>query len=80
MANSVDPDQLASKKELIWIYTVCKGRLCRGSAGQWLIKFPLSLQVFTAIIMISFTAGIHHTGTTKGRPLGSLSQTFHIQS
>ena len=79
MANSVDPDQLASKKPLIWIYTVCKGRVYPRSAEQGLIKFPLSLQVFTAI-MISFTAGIHHTGATKGRPLGSLSQTFHIQS
>ena len=31
MANSVDPDQLAS--ELIWIYTVCKGQVNMGSAG-----------------------------------------------
>ena len=30
MTNSVDSDQLAS---LIWIYTVCKGSACRGSAG-----------------------------------------------
>ena len=28
MANSADPDQL------IWIYTVCKGRVYQGSAGQ----------------------------------------------
>ena len=33
MANSADPDQLAS---LIWIYTVCKGRVYPGSAGQGL--------------------------------------------
>ena len=31
MANSADSDQLAS--ELIWIYTVCKGRVYPGSAG-----------------------------------------------
>ena len=33
MANSADPDQLAS---LIWSYTVCKGRVYAGSAGQGL--------------------------------------------
>ena len=32
MANSTDPDQLAS--ELIWIYTVCKGSAYLGSAEQ----------------------------------------------
>ena len=38
MPNSADPDQLASS-ELIWIYTVCKGRVYTGSAGQGLILF-----------------------------------------
>ena len=33
MANSADPDQLASSSQLIWIYTVCKGRVYQGSAG-----------------------------------------------
>ena len=32
MANSTDPDQLASEQP-IWIYTVCKGRVYPGSAG-----------------------------------------------
>ena len=32
MANSADPDQFRS--QLIWIYTVCKGRVYPGSAGQ----------------------------------------------
>ena len=32
MANSADPDQL------IWIYTVCKGRANPGSAGHGLKK------------------------------------------
>ena len=32
MTYSADPDQLASS-ELIWIYTVCKGRVYPGSAG-----------------------------------------------
>ena len=32
MANSADPDQL----QLIWIYTVCKGWVYPGSAGQGL--------------------------------------------
>ena len=27
MANSADPDQLASSEANIWIYTVCKGRV-----------------------------------------------------
>ena len=34
MANSVDPDQFRS--QLIWICTVCKGRLYPGSTGQGL--------------------------------------------
>ena len=48
MANSADQDQLASS-ELTWIYTVCKGRVDPGSAGQELKKsinsfFFISLQ------------------------------------
>ena len=35
MANSADPDQLASS--LIWIDTICKGRVYPGSAGQELM-------------------------------------------
>ena len=38
MANSADPDQLASS-DLIWIYTVCKGRVYPGSAGQGLTMY-----------------------------------------
>ena len=34
MANSADPDQFRS--QLIWIYTVCKGKVYPGSAGQGL--------------------------------------------
>ena len=37
MANSIDPDQLASEDANIWIYTVCKGRVYPGSAGQGLM-------------------------------------------
>ena len=40
MANSADPDQLASEKllrsQLVWICTVCKGMVYLGSAGQGL--------------------------------------------
>ena len=36
MANSADPDQLAEANQLIWIYTVCKGRIYPSSAGQGL--------------------------------------------
>ena len=40
MANSADPDQLASN-QLIWIYTVCKCRAHPGSAGSGLkMKSP----------------------------------------
>ena len=35
MANSGDPDQLASE-QLIWIYIVCKWKVYPGSAGQGL--------------------------------------------
>ena len=39
MANSADPDQC----QVIWIYTVCKGRVYPGSAGQGLsIKLNIS--------------------------------------
>ena len=36
MANSADPDQ----SQLIWIYTVCKGRVYSGSGGQGLKNAP----------------------------------------
>ena len=36
MASSADSDQLASSSQLIWIYTVCKGRVYLGSTGQGL--------------------------------------------
>ena len=42
MANSADPDQLASRSQLIWISTVCKGRVYLGSAGQGLSLTILS--------------------------------------
>ena len=41
MTNSADPDQLSVgffRSQLIWIYTVCKGRVHLGSAGQGLIN------------------------------------------
>ena len=38
MADSADPDQLASSEANIWMYTVCKGRLYPGSAGLGLNK------------------------------------------
>ena len=37
MANSANPGQLASS-ELVWIYTVSKGRVYPGSAGQGFIN------------------------------------------
>ena len=39
MVNSADPDQLASSD----FYTVCKGRICPGSAEQRLIQVTLYL-------------------------------------
>ena len=36
MTNSVDSDQLASSEANTWIYTVCKGTVYPGSAGQGL--------------------------------------------
>ena len=48
MANSADPDQLASG-QLVWIYTVCKGRVYLGSAGQGLTrtqKTPVHREAF----------------------------------
>ena len=45
MANNADPDQLAFRSQLIWIYTVCKGRVYPGSAGQGL-KLLWTYQIF----------------------------------
>ena len=39
MASSADPDQLAFLSQLIWIYTVYKGSVYSGSAGQGLTFF-----------------------------------------
>ena len=52
MANSVDPDQLAS---LIWIYTVCKckGRVYPCSAGQGLMML---MQYLFLIVFIKVYA------------------------
>ena len=36
MKNSADPDQFASSSQLIWIYTVFKGKVYPDSAGQGL--------------------------------------------
>ena len=44
MAKSADPDQLASS-ELIWTYTVCKGKVYPGSAGLGL-KYWLFFSCF----------------------------------
>ena len=50
MANSVDPDQLASsevgffRSQLIWIYTVCKGRVFPVPAGEGLKYFSWILE------------------------------------
>ena len=42
MTDSADPDPLVSRNQLIWIYSVCKGRIYPGSAGQGLIFFIIS--------------------------------------
>ena len=56
MANSADPDQLASsarsRSQLIWIYTVCKGREYPGSAGQGL-KPPLMVLLLSSPVWYS---------------------------
>ena len=36
MVNSTDPDQLASSEDIYTVYTVCKGRVYPGLAGQGL--------------------------------------------
>ena len=48
MTNSAGPDQLAySEAKLIWNYTVFKGRVYLGSAGQGLIKLLMLIWVYT---------------------------------
>ena len=56
MANSADPDLLASevgffRSQLIWIYTACKGRIYPGSAGQGLI-FNSSCITVVAVVNV----------------------------
>ena len=50
MANSAESDQLASRSQLIWIFTVCKDRVYPGSAGQGLkvavSMIPLTFEPF----------------------------------
>ena len=50
MANSADPDQLASS--LIWIYNVCKCRVYPGSAGPGL-KYDQVDKVFFCFVFSS---------------------------
>ena len=56
--NSADSDQLAFfKSQLIWMYTVCKGRACPGSAGPQLkcfLKYDCTIDRH-ASIQVSYT-------------------------
>ena len=64
MANSEDPDQ-------IWICTVCKGRVCLGSAGQGLsakilLCLPLLMAFQTKMVnIISLYLFIWHTSSAE---------------
>ena len=54
MANSADPDQLASSRsQLIWIYTVCKDRVYPGSEGQGLRSTLYALHSLKFIIHLA---------------------------
>ena len=47
MANSVDPDHVGFfRSQLIWIYTVCKGKAYPGSSGQGLIISQINIVLF----------------------------------
>ena len=50
MANSADPDQL--QKPTIWIFTICKGRVYPGSAGQELTKKEEEERVIAVIAIV----------------------------
>ena len=60
MANSADPDQLASSGKFSTLYfqfyTVCKGRVYLGSAGQGLSFLQQALKCYTCTIKPVTTA------------------------
>ena len=61
MANSADPDQL------IWIYTVCKGRVYPGSAEQGLIGSPDKMLAIIKDIFCYFCSRTYLVGTHWNR-------------
>ena len=52
ITNSADPDQW-----LIWVYTLCKGRVYPGSAGQGLRKSP-NFSTSLIVILHAYTTGL----------------------
>ena len=74
MANSADPDHLASSSQLIWIYTVCKGSTYPGSAGQGLIfVFFCSYPRCTSCL-----SELSHTLAVQSPSSVSSSASFHL--
>ena len=70
---SVDPSQLAS----IWIYTVCKGRVYLGSAGQALMS-PNCEKMTQCIIYIYMWKGAKVGKEDFAQP--TLLQLHHIDT
>ena len=76
------------RSQLIWIYTVCKGRVHPSSAGQGLIFFLISqrkhkLWVFIRSALLMNTHNIHFHGRNKKNNCMSnedLDQTISVHS
>ena len=69
MANSADPDQLLLRSQLIWIYTVCKDRVYKGSAG-------LGLTLSLAYDWLSLFMATNMNGGENHRHMASNWQVF----
>ena len=67
MANSADPEQLASSSQLIWIYTVCKGRAYTGSAGPGLMTLLMFWNNAIDKIVTHYKEDSLHLLNTYGR-------------
>ena len=69
MTHSADPDQLASSSQLNWIYTVCKGRVYPGSAGQGLnitiSKIDIYIYINAQISVLKYITVHWYSGTSK---------------
>ena len=71
MTNGADQGQLASRSQLIWMYTVCISRTYSGSAGPGLtiLKRLNHINAYKAYVYVS-TSFVHAVVTLPKFPSG----------